>query len=90
VREVALSKVQKGAAHPQGGVASASNAVVEEEGAREGAVGGGRANLMTPKPKKATHRVHQAQGRASPTALAQSLPTTVPLKTSFNMHRREK
>jgi hypothetical protein len=56
-RKVALSKVQKGAAHPQGGVASTSDAVVEEGGACEGRAGGGRADLVTPKPEKATRGV---------------------------------
>jgi hypothetical protein len=57
MRKVALFKVQKGAAHLQGGAASASDAVVEEEGAREGAAGGSHGDLMTPKPEKATHGI---------------------------------
>ncbi|RLM92417.1 hypothetical protein C2845_PM08G13010 [Panicum miliaceum] len=77
VRKVALSQVQKGAAHPQGGVASALNAVVEEE-AHEGAASGGHADLVTSKLER------------WPAALVQSLPTAVPLKTSFSVHRSEK
>jgi hypothetical protein len=59
VRKVALSNMQKGAAHPQGGVTSSLDAVVEAETC-EGAAYSGRADLVTPKLEMATNGVPQA------------------------------
>jgi ribosomal protein L2 len=74
LRKVAISKVQKGATHPHGGGTSASDVVEEEQGTPEGATG---------------DRLSQTQGRASPAMLVRSLPTAVPLKTSFSVCRSE-
>jgi hypothetical protein len=52
--------------------------------------GGGRTDVATVKEKEAAQELSRMQQRAPPTVLAWSLPTAVPLKTSFSARHSER